>query len=147
MAKLNLSQAALSVGKSRVTLWRHIKSGKLSAERDRDGNPLVDTSELLRVYGELKSIATPSNKTLKHSETPTYSELVNLIKDLRSEQAEMKELIISLRNRLEHSPTQPSKQENEQSKAERDSEWPAEVSSMQDLMKRRELREKYGEDQ
>lgn len=33
------------------TLQRHIKEGVLSAERDVAGNPVVDVSELQRVYG------------------------------------------------------------------------------------------------
>ncbi|MEL4382661.1 hypothetical protein AAEI00_20435 [Shewanella algae] len=146
MAKLNLSQAAKAVGKNRVTLWRHINSGKLSSERGRDGNPLVDTSELLRVYGELKGAATQGKQQLQHNETPSYDELLSLVKELRSEQAEMKSIILNLQNRLELKPAPPTSKTALVATAEQDPEWPAEVSSMQDLMKRRELREKYGED-
>lgn len=75
MAKLNLSQAAKIVGRNRTTLWRHINNGKLSIERDRDGNPLVDTSELLRVYGEMKLDATLEQEksiTMKHHLTMSF---------------------------------------------------------------------------
>ena len=58
MAKINLSKAAELVGKDRTTIWRHVKSGKLSIERDADRLPFVDTSELIRVYGEIKLNAT-----------------------------------------------------------------------------------------
>jgi uncharacterized protein (UPF0276 family) len=51
MAQINLTQAAKLTGKNRTTIWRHIKSGKLSASKDFDDNPVVDTSELMRVYG------------------------------------------------------------------------------------------------
>ena len=54
MASINLSQAAKLVAKSRTTLWKYIKSGKLSVNRDSNGKPFVDTSELIRVFGELK---------------------------------------------------------------------------------------------
>ncbi len=144
MAKLNLSQAAKAVGKSRVTIWRHINAGKLSAARDRDGNPCIDTSELLRVYGELLHDETHRNTKKKHHETLEYDELVQLITSMKKEQEEMKELIISLRNRLEHKQEQTTTELAPQKlSAENDPEWPKTVESMQDLVKRRELREKY----
>lgn len=58
MAKLNISQAAKASGKSRSTIQRHIKSGKLSVSQDATGNIEIDTAELLRVFGELKQNAT-----------------------------------------------------------------------------------------
>lgn len=145
MAKLNLSQAAKAVGKNRVTLWRHINTGKLSAERDRDGNPLVDTSELLRVYGELKKNATPRNIKKQQHETPSYDELLLLVKELRNEQSEMKEIILDLRNRLEYKPTQtPDKHETvTKSNPEDDPEWPSSVNNLDDLLKRNKIRAKY----
>lgn len=145
MTKLNLSQAAKVVGKNRVTLWRHINAGKLSAERDRDGNPLVDTSELLRVYGEMKTVATPTIKKKQQHETPSYDELLELIKALKDEQSEMKEIILDLRNRLEHKP-EPASAANDNvtnSKPEDDPEWPKEARSFADIAKREEIREKY----
>lgn len=60
MAKLNISQAAKASGKSRSTIQRHIKSGKLSVSRDTAGNIEIDTAELLRVFGELKQNTTAS---------------------------------------------------------------------------------------
>jgi len=51
MAKHNVSEAARLVGKARTTLHRHIKNGKLSTEQDADGNVIIDTAELVRVYG------------------------------------------------------------------------------------------------
>lgn len=53
MTKLNLSEAARAAGITRATLYRHIKKGKLSKESDHEGNPLIDVSELMRVYPEL----------------------------------------------------------------------------------------------
>ncbi|MGR3972773.1 hypothetical protein [Shewanella sp. 1180_01] len=147
MAKLNLSQAAKAVGKNRVTLWRHINTGKLSAERDRDGNPLVDTSELLRVYGELKEFATPINNKKKHGETPSYEELVRLVSELKKEQSEMKDIILDLRNRLEYIPSEntqsPSLDSVSKSKYEDAPEWPTSANSFADLLKRNEIRIGY----
>lgn len=139
MAKLNLSQAAKSVGKNRVTLWRHINSGKLTAERDRDGNPLVDTSELLRVYGELKGHATGSNTPKQQQATHAYDELIKLIDILRQEQKEMKEQIELLNNRLEYKPADNPKPEN-------DPEWPREIKSMADIILRNKIKLRYQND-
>ncbi len=55
MAKLNITQAAHAVGKHRSTLQRHIKDGTLSAEKDAADNPLLDVSELQRVYGHVEN--------------------------------------------------------------------------------------------
>lgn len=51
---LNLSECAKRVGISRVTIGRHIKSGKVSVVRDTRGKKGIQVSELIRVYGELK---------------------------------------------------------------------------------------------
>ena len=42
-------------GKSRVTIHRHIEKGLLTKEIDQTGNPVIDLSELERVYGSLRS--------------------------------------------------------------------------------------------
>jgi hypothetical protein len=51
MAIVTLKDAGLLTGKGSATIYRHIKSGKLS----KSGGG-VDTSELIRVYGALKEI-------------------------------------------------------------------------------------------
>lgn len=47
---LSLSQAAKATGKSKSTINRAIKSGKLSATRHDDGSYTIDASELSRVF-------------------------------------------------------------------------------------------------
>jgi hypothetical protein len=39
-------------GKSRTTLTKHIRQGKISCEIGPDGSKLIDASELARVYGD-----------------------------------------------------------------------------------------------
>ena len=51
--KMNISQAAKAVGKSRKTLYRHIDAGKVSVEKDATDSPVIDVSELQRVYGKV----------------------------------------------------------------------------------------------
>lgn len=60
---LPIAKAAELTGRSRKTLYAHIKDGKISAKTDNEGNKVIDTSELLRVYGLLQKtpIETPKN--------------------------------------------------------------------------------------
>jgi hypothetical protein len=142
MAKVNLSQAAKLTGKNRTTIWRHIDSGKLSIERDRDGLPFVDTSELIRVYGELEPIATGSSGKKPHQATYDYEDLIAIVELLRKEQAEMKAEIENLTNRLTYIPEPTSKElppVKQRKKPEDDPDWPKEVKTMADVMLRREI--------
>jgi len=50
--KYSKSAVARIIGKSRATISRHIKSGKLSSEVDEHGNEVIDASELHRAYGD-----------------------------------------------------------------------------------------------
>lgn len=53
-------QAEKATGKSRATLARYVKEGKLSvADKNAQGHNLFDPSELMRVFGELKLPETP----------------------------------------------------------------------------------------
>jgi hypothetical protein len=56
MAIVTFKQAGLLSGKGTATIYRHIKSGKLS----KTGSG-IDTSELVRVYGELRPIDNADN--------------------------------------------------------------------------------------
>lgn len=49
-AELSLSQAAKETGKSKSTINRAIKTGKLSATRHDDGTYSIAASELFRVF-------------------------------------------------------------------------------------------------
>lgn len=53
MAIVSISEAARLVSKNRSTLQRHIASGKLSKTTDAAGNQGIDTSELIRFYGNI----------------------------------------------------------------------------------------------
>ena len=53
MAIVTISEAARLAGKDRRTVQRHVSKGKLSTAVGAGGLVGVDTSELLRVYGDL----------------------------------------------------------------------------------------------
>jgi len=55
MPIVSISEAAELTGKTRRTIQRHVASGKLSRSVADGGRVGVDTSELMRVYGQLTS--------------------------------------------------------------------------------------------
>ena len=71
MAEVTVSEAARLTGKGRSTIQRHIKNGKLSVGRDGAGNPLVDTSELMRVFGPIHLADTGQPVSVTQDDTPT----------------------------------------------------------------------------
>jgi len=78
MARLTLSQAAKVSRKSKSTLSRAIKMGRLSATRLDDGNFSIDPAELFRVYP-----ATTDNpydeRPIEQGATPVPAELKSRI--------------------------------------------------------------------
>jgi len=50
--KYTISAANRITGKSRTTITKHIRAGRLSVTRDDRGNKLIDAAELIRVYGD-----------------------------------------------------------------------------------------------
>lgn len=56
MAKISISEASRLTGKSRTTLHRLIKAGELSSCSGVKNTKLLDTSELLRVFGTLSPV-------------------------------------------------------------------------------------------
>jgi DNA-directed RNA polymerase specialized sigma54-like protein len=82
MAKLNITQAAQAVGKHRSTLQRHIKDGTLSVERDGTENPVIDVSELQRVYGHVDfaiDATAPQNGAVRQVDAPSATVKMQLL--------------------------------------------------------------------
>ncbi len=50
--KFSIAAASRLTGKSRTTIAKHIRAGRLSCEEDASGAKLIDASELIRVYGD-----------------------------------------------------------------------------------------------
>jgi len=74
---LNLSQAAQAAGITRRTLYNHVKQGKVTLSRDGKNNPVVDVSELIRVYG---------NVNIPEKQIPGISHRENTQKNFPQEQ-------------------------------------------------------------
>lgn len=97
MAQVSISEAARLTGKSRKTLHTYISNGKLTKVTDTHGKPKIDTSELIRVFGELtkpKETVTPQCN-LSQKVTPEFVTIHNTeIERLKQEVSFLKELLI-----------------------------------------------------
>ena len=71
--KLTIKEAVEVIPVSESSLRRDIKSGKVSSEKDLQGRRRIDASELVRVYGELKTI----NEEPTHSDESARESQVN----------------------------------------------------------------------
>ena len=73
---LTLTQAAVEVGRTRSTLFKAIKVGRLSASKDAQGQWLIDPVELHRVYVAVN--VSQGNKTTQSDIVRDTSEIVFL---------------------------------------------------------------------
>lgn len=90
MAKVSVSEAARLTGKSRTTLHRLIKTGELSTCPGERNARMLDTSELLRVFGSLDG-----SKTVHVSEQAGEQRVT-------ASEAENEQVIRSLKQEIEH---------------------------------------------
>ena len=84
--KLTTHQAAQATGKSRSTIWRAAKSGKVSAERTATGDFVIDVAELERVFGSLNRPDTSHQVSIKPFETANETSVLRREVDLLREQ-------------------------------------------------------------
>ena len=93
MALVTITEAAKLAGKSKQTLYRHVRLGTLS----RGSDTLIDTSELMRVYGELKQVdaVTPSKVThnISRAVTGEFAALRAHIDTLQNDLSEVKQAL------------------------------------------------------
>lgn len=90
MAKVSISEAARLTGKSRTTLHRLIKTGELSTCHGERNTRMLDTSELLRVFGSLA-------RTEAVQDVEQLSE-----QSVTASQTENEQVITSLKQEVEH---------------------------------------------
>nr|WP_176705756.1 entry exclusion protein 1 [Halomonas sp. 40]BAP60112.1 putative entry exclusion protein [Halomonas sp. 40] len=103
MAWHTVKDAQALTGKSRRTLYRDMAKGLLSWGFQGNGQRCIETSELLRVYGELKDVAQPEAEKVAHSGTPQNDTILAELTALRTEVHQLRDTL----HRLE--PTSPSK--------------------------------------
>jgi hypothetical protein len=73
--KHSLGTAAIATGKSKTTIHRAIKSGKLSAFKNDDGTFEIDPAELHRVFDPVTHGVT-GNSVMEQSVTPDVTALI-----------------------------------------------------------------------
>ena len=69
MAWHTITEAQKLTGKSRRTLYRDMATGRLSWEPEGENSRRLETSELIRVYGELKPLAQSKTEETAHGDT------------------------------------------------------------------------------
>lgn len=93
-------------GKSRRTLYRDMAAGRLSWVSDGDSSRRLETSELIRVYGELKPLAHPKTEISAHAGTGHgTSDMSLVLAELKALREEVSELRQAMRL-IEHKPEQ-----------------------------------------
>jgi len=90
--RLNLTQAAKAAGVTRRTLYNHINQGKVTASRDEKNNPVIDVSELIRVYGNV-NLPVKKIPTVSHRENIQGNFTPDGLKTMRAELAELKQAV------------------------------------------------------
>ena len=107
MAKVTVTEAAKLAGIARQHLYRaYINTGKLSIDKDFNGRPVVDTSELLRVFGDLKmsldgdekrhieTIEKTGKNIVSHHESNAKDEVISILRqELEESKAREKEIL------------------------------------------------------
>ncbi|CNL95292.1 TPA: entry exclusion protein 1 [Yersinia enterocolitica] len=97
MAWHSVSQAQKLTGKSRRTIYRDMASGRVSWRTNQAGHREIDTTELIRVYGELSLLGTQGRHTVSQvSDTEKKDELLAEIQALRAEVMELKQMMLRI---------------------------------------------------
>jgi peptidoglycan hydrolase CwlO-like protein len=87
--QLNMSQAAQAAGITRRTLYNHVKQGKVTTSRDKKNNPVIDVSELIRVYGNI-SLPVKKMPTVTHRKNTQENFPSEQLQTMQKEIAELK---------------------------------------------------------
>jgi len=99
MALLTVTEAAKAVGVSRTTLYQKIKEGDLS----RNSEKQIDTADLLRVFGELRTPTVEHTVSSEHVQTDTNlsTELLDMVQSKDAELDAMRSQLNETEQRLQ----------------------------------------------
>ena len=89
MSKLSLKQSAEFAGHTKPTLLKHMQSGRLSGEKDEQGQWWFDLAELIRVYGEPDSRTASSNASVDEQNPPNLQREMALATELAAAKARL----------------------------------------------------------
>ena len=101
---VNVSQAAKLANISRDTFYKnYINKGKISVSRDGRNRPMVDTSEILRVFGSLHTdtVKNPTDQTQSYTKKDSICTVLTpseaaKIQQLEQENQHLKERLAEL---------------------------------------------------
>lgn len=113
MAVVSITESVKLTGKSRQTIYRHIRTGKLS----KTGNG-IDTAELIRVYGEFvtpDTENTPKSSNVTHH-TDIAAELKKQDKVQEMEVQHLKEQVELLKSQLTKTEAQLERAQHKEDK-------------------------------
>jgi excisionase family DNA binding protein len=137
MTTLSLREAAEQTGVSKSTIFRAIKSGRMSAAKDDDGNFLIDPAELFRVYPPKSSKDDVARDVLAQGETRPMGRYTTAVSttdatELRIRNAELEAQIKGLQTivEMEKQRAEDARQRAEELKAERD-RWASALEASQ----------------
>jgi hypothetical protein len=99
--KYTLAQAATQVKRSKSSLWREVKSGRISAIKEDDGVFYIEASELFRVYPE-SSHEMKQSGNLKRKEMDYEARFMELQALLQLEQERVSEREKQLADKNRH---------------------------------------------
>jgi vacuolar-type H+-ATPase subunit E/Vma4 len=95
-----LGEAAKATSKSKATISKAIKNGRISAQKDETGTFHIDPSELHRVYPptvSIERIETPVNTTEKSGTDGTIRELQARLEAAHERLSDKEDVIADLR--------------------------------------------------
>ncbi|WP_223304720.1 helix-turn-helix transcriptional regulator [Klebsiella pneumoniae] len=97
MARVSISEAARLTGKSRTTLHRLIRAGDLSTCSGERNAKMVDTSELLRVFGPFEQPKGEhhSGQVSEQRDTASADQSEQVIRHLKQEIEHLNTLLLS----------------------------------------------------
>jgi len=100
MSKVNVSEASRLTGKSRTTLYKLMDSGQLSHTGEASGGRVLDTEELLRVFGSIGHAWTPQDtqpgQQITPNRTPVDTDLVAMLKGQLAAAQEREQRLLAL---------------------------------------------------
>ena len=101
MALLPVSKAADLVGLSRKTMYAHVRSGKVSASKDSKGVLLIDTSELIRVFGVLRQEKDSEGNNARQVESSDFNQsMLDKMEQMTKQIESLTEKVVELQKQL-----------------------------------------------
>lgn len=114
---VNITKAAKLAGIGRDTLYKnYINKGKISTTRDGRNRPMVDTSEILRVFGVLRGVGDTDKESVDTIQNHTIGNTPHTPPDISAKLSHLQAENSQLRERLEESKERESWQRGQMEK-------------------------------